>query len=133
MGGARLIPTTQMTLLERFFGGLVPDNMSFRSPTVWESSRFCVDHDLAETRMSSGGKRATIALGIGNLDYAMANGITHFVTVIEERMYELSRNYGTDQSLLSNQTIEGANVICALIPVNERNIELANKMRVFIA
>jgi N-acyl-L-homoserine lactone synthetase len=127
--GIRLIPTTQTTLLDLAFDGLVPDAVSFRSPTIWELSRYCVDHDLATDRMPTGLGLATLQLTLANLDYARRNGITHFIAVTEERVFELTNVFDLGAELLARQEIDGCRVVCTLFSIDERAMQLAEKFR----
>ncbi|MDZ7823209.1 MAG: acyl-homoserine-lactone synthase [Ahrensia sp.] len=132
VGGARLIPTTQTTLLDHAFDGLIPSNISFKSPTIWESSRFCVDHDRSKAKLSAGAKKATLAISIGNYDYAVKNGIEFLIAVVEARLFEFSRNYNLDTQMLGEKIIDGGRVVCALYPITPEAGALADKMRPFV-
>ena len=130
--GIRLIPTTQMTLLKLAFDGLVPPEYDFRSPTIWELSRFCVDRDRPSGRVTAGLDFETLALTIANFDYARRNGITHYLTVTEERMLRLTGQFGVPAELLGRRVIDGCDVVCGLIPVNAETARLADRMRPFV-
>jgi N-acyl-L-homoserine lactone synthetase len=129
--GIRLIPTTQTTLLELAFDGLIPDACNFRSPTIWELSRFCVDHGIGKGRLPSGLDRATLELTIANVDYARRNGITHYLAVTEERVFELSRQFSAAVEVLGRQTIDGCNVVCGLLTVDAHARKAADQVRPF--
>ena len=130
--GIRLIPTTQTTLLKLAFDGLVPPECDFFSPAIWELSRFCVDRDRPSGRLPAGLDFETLALTIANFDYARRNGITHYVTVTEERMLRLTRQFGVPAELLGRRILEGCDVVCGLIPVNAETARLAGRMRSFL-
>ncbi|MEM0898801.1 MAG: acyl-homoserine-lactone synthase [Pseudomonadota bacterium] len=132
LAGARLIPTTQMTLLERWFPELLPEDMSFKSPTIWESSRYCIDGVRSGKKLSSGAKRANLAINIGNLDYALRVGITEFITVVEYRLFAMSNTFGMGGQILSEWEYDGMRVVCVMISITEENKALADKMRVFL-
>ncbi|TCD15223.1 acyl-homoserine-lactone synthase [Oricola cellulosilytica] len=127
--GIRLIPTTQMTLLELAFDGLVPDRLSFRSPTIWEVSRFCIDRTAPGGWVSAGLDRAALELMLANFGYARRNGITHYLAVTEERMLRLAGQFGIPVDVLGRQQIEGCDVVCGLIPVNSQTATMARKMQ----
>lgn len=129
--GIRLIPTTQTTLLDLAFDGLVPDAVNFRSPTIWELSRYCVDHDLARDRLPAGLGLATLQLTLANFDYARRNGITHFIAVTEERVFELTNIFDLGVELLARRTIDGCRVVCTLFSIDERAMQLAERFRPF--
>lgn len=127
--GIRLIPTTQTTLLDLAFDGLVPDAVDFRSPTIWELSRYCVDHDLAKERLPAGLGLATLQLTLANFDYARRNGITHFIAVTEERIFEMTNVFDLGAELLARRTIDGCRVVCTLFSIDERAMRLAERFR----
>ncbi|MFZ2100053.1 MAG: acyl-homoserine-lactone synthase [Oricola sp.] len=127
--GIRLIPTTQTTLLDLAFDGLVPDDFNFRSPTIWELSRYCVDHDMATDRLPAGLGLASLQLTIANVDYARRNGITHYIAVTEERIFELTKLFELGMELLARRVIDGCPVVCGLFSIDERALERAERMR----
>lgn len=127
--GARLIPTTQTTLLDLAFDGLVPGGISFRSPTIWEVSRLCVDDRSDGDRLAGGLAMANLELAIANFDYARRNGITHYLTVTEQRVYDLTQLFGMDVDLLGRQSIDGCDVVCGLIAIDGRSVAAAERMR----
>ncbi len=130
--GIRLIPTTQTTLLELAFDGLVPPQYNFRSPTIWELSRFCVNRDGPVGRLPAGLDFETLALTIANFDYARRNGITHYLTVTEERMIRLTSQFGVLTERLGGRVIDGCDVVCGLIPIDAQTTRLADRMRPFV-
>jgi N-acyl-L-homoserine lactone synthetase len=127
--GARLIPTTQTTLLDLAFDGLVPEGISFRAPTIWEVSRLCIDDRYAGERLSAGLAMANLELALANFDYARRNGITHYLTVTEQRVYELTQVFDLGVELLGRQTIDGCAVVCGLIAIDDRSLAAAERMR----
>ena len=127
--GIRLIPTTQTTLLDLAFDGLVPEDFDFHSPTIWELSRFCVDSAAAAERLPVGLGMATLELSLANLDYALRNGITHYIIVTERRMYELTRVFSLGFELLGSRTIDGCDVVCGLISIDERARAASERLR----
>lgn len=131
--GIRLIPTTQLTLLDMAFGGLVPDAMSFKSPTIWEMSRLCVDPLEGPGNISAGINRATLALIIAAFDYARRNGVTHYLTVTEKRLVELTHLFALGAETLGEETIDGCNVVCGLFPITSESARLADRMRPLVA
>lgn len=126
-GGARLIPTTQTTFLDLAFDGLVPQAMSFRSPTVWEISRLCIAIDSVESRLPSPIREISLA----NLDYARRNGITHFLTVTDQYLFDLTRQLGFGVTLLDRQLVDGSPVVCGLIAIDGRTLAAAKRIRQF--
>ena len=127
--GARLIPTTQTTLLDLAFDGLVPPGIDFRSPTIWEVSRLCVDQRTGGARLSGGLAMANLELALANFDYARRNGITHYLTVTEQRVYELTQLFDIGVELLGRQVIDGCPVVCGLIAIDAQALAAARRMR----
>ncbi|MCI5074225.1 acyl-homoserine-lactone synthase [Oricola sp.] len=127
--GIRLIPTTQTTLLDLAFDGLVPEGLHFSSPTIWELSRFCVDRRNAGGRLPVGLGLATLELSLANFEYARRNGITHYITVTEQRIFELTRVFDLGCELLGHQTIDGCPVVCCLIQIDEHVRRLTERYR----
>ena len=46
-GSCRLLPTTGPTLLADTFSDTLPDAVHLSAPSIWECTRFCVDHGAA--------------------------------------------------------------------------------------
>ena len=84
----RALQTTGPHMLSDVFHDILCGEAPLRSPTLWESTRFCVDTE----RLSRDGggmrsvNRATCELMIASLDYARAAGISDIVTVIDPVM-----------------------------------------------
>ena len=65
--------------------------MPYRSVTVWESSRYCVDTDAATKWCKGGVHQATAELLIALCEIGMQAGLTFIVTVIDFRMERILR------------------------------------------
>ncbi|SPJ24915.1 acyl-homoserine-lactone synthase [Palleronia abyssalis] len=83
----RALQTTGPHMLSDVFSAILGDEPPLRSPTLWESTRFCVDTKrLARGRGPGSISDATAELMIGSLEYAMSSGIDDIVTVIDPVM-----------------------------------------------
>ena len=119
VAGSRLIPTTQPTFLMTYFPELVPPGMDFCSPTIWESSKYCTANDSDSSRIRSGQKKSAVDHIAGGVEYGVANGITHYIAVVEERLYRLTRMFYPKADILGQQEINGEPVVCAIWPLEE--------------
>jgi N-acyl-L-homoserine lactone synthetase len=86
-GGLRLLPTTGFTMLNETFSLLL-------SPLIWESSRFCVDHEVDAAIGNKGISRATAELGLAMNGIGMQIGLTHIVTVYDALMHRVLKRAG---------------------------------------
>lgn len=88
----RALQTTGPHMLSDVFSDILDGEPPLRSPTIWESTRFCVD---TERLGRSGGRnsvsQATCELMIGSLEFAMESGITDIITVIDPVMDRVLR------------------------------------------
>jgi acyl homoserine lactone synthase len=96
LGSLRLLPTTGPNMLADTFLELMPDNKPYRSSTVWESSRYCVDTEVvAQDAQGMAGSRglhyATTELLLALCEVGMVAGLTFIVTVIDLRMERVLR------------------------------------------
>jgi acyl homoserine lactone synthase len=91
VGSLRLSPTTGPNMLADTFHELLPDGMTVKSATIWESSRYCVDTELASTWSEKGVHRATAELLLALCEIGLDAGLTHIVTVIDLRMERILR------------------------------------------
>ncbi|TXG98527.1 MAG: GNAT family N-acetyltransferase [Nevskiaceae bacterium] len=89
-GSVRLLPTTGPNMLRDVFSVLLPNELVVESPTIWESSRFCIDPDLANP--SEGLiNRITTELLCGLVEVGLQAGLSHIVSVYDARMARIFR------------------------------------------
>lgn len=93
-GSFRLLQTTGPTMLRNVFPDCLPRGLDIRSPIVWESTRFCVDTELAQRRGSNGLSEVTGALLASLIEIGTLAGLSHIVTVIDVRMERILRRAG---------------------------------------
>ncbi len=91
VGSLRLLPTTGPNMLADVFPGLLPDSEVIRNPTIWESSRYCVDTQLAEQWGQHGVHHTSAELLLALCEIGMHVGLTFIVTVIDMRMERILR------------------------------------------
>lgn len=92
---ARLLQTTGPHMLADVFAAILDGEAPPRSPTLWESTRFCVDTARLGRGAGEGGvARATCELMVGTLEYARESGVTDIVTVIDPIMDRVLRRSG---------------------------------------
>ena len=91
IGSLRLLPTTGPNMLADVFHELLPAGQKIRNPTIWESSRYCVDTQLAEKWGAHGVHRASAELLLALCEIGMDVGLTFIVTVIDLRMERILR------------------------------------------
>ncbi|MCF6321825.1 MAG: GNAT family N-acetyltransferase [Rhizobiaceae bacterium] len=119
-GGVRLMPTTGPTLLHTVWSDMLPDKDDFRSPNIWEATRFCVDDVKTETRNRSFANRATVTLSYASAEFAHRNGISHIIAVCEQYFFDMTNSYGGKAEILSNKTDEnGLKISCGLWSTKE--------------
>ncbi|WP_375261144.1 acyl-homoserine-lactone synthase [Palleronia sp.] len=105
----RALQTTGPHMLADVFSAILGGEPPLRSPTVWESTRFCVD----TKRLSLGRGPGTISgatseLMIGSLEWAMSAGISDIVTVIDPIMNKvLKRSNNAPYDYLGSTTQMG--------------------------
>lgn len=89
IGGARLLPTTGPTMLADTFPCLLDGAKAPQSPTIVESSRFCVDTASSGAVSATGLRGATHTLFAGIIEWSMANGFEQIVTVTDIRFQRI--------------------------------------------
>lgn len=84
----RLLQTTGPHMLADVFSDILLGEPPLRAPTLWESTRFCVDTErLSQNDRGPGSvARATSELMSATLEYARDSGITDIITVIDPIM-----------------------------------------------
>lgn len=84
---ARVLQTTGPHMLSDVFDTILDGEPPLRSPTIWESTRFCVDTQrLKRTDSATTVSKATCELMVGILEYGRSSGITDIITVIDPVM-----------------------------------------------
>jgi N-acyl-L-homoserine lactone synthetase len=89
VGSVRLLPTTGFNMLNDTFPELLPDNMRFCSPLIWEASRFTVritGDARTDARVVS---RTTAELLMSLNEIGRAAALSHLVVVCDQAMYRL--------------------------------------------
>ena len=81
-------------MLERTFSQLLRSGSLSASPSVVESSRFCVDTSLAEGRGGGQLHLATLTMFAGIIEWSMANGYNEIVTATDLRFERILNRAG---------------------------------------
>ncbi len=123
VGTFRLLQTTGPTMLSDVFSELVPDGLIVRSPIIWESTRFCVDTELAKEKAESGLNLVTGELLSALLEIGVAAGLSHIVTVIDVRMERiLRRSKCPIDRLAPPQRIDGVPSLAILMECTDETV-----------
>jgi acyl homoserine lactone synthase len=91
VGSLRLLPSTGPNMLADTFYDLLPEGKIFRNPTIWESSRYCVDTELASQWCKQGVHQASAELLIALYEVGQMAGLSFVVSVIDLRMERILR------------------------------------------
>jgi acyl homoserine lactone synthase len=114
-GGVRLMPTTGPTLMHSVWADMLPKPDAYRSPGIWEATRFCVDDSSGRSRKRSFVNRATLALSLAVLEFCDANGISRVIGVCEKKFFDMQRVYGTSADIISSKVDQnGTEIGCGL-------------------
>ncbi len=111
-GGVRLMPTTGPTLMHTVWSDMLPHPDDFRSPNIWEATRFCVDETSDSSRKRNFVNRATLALSLAIFDFGHTNGISHVIGVCEKKFFDMSSTYGAGAEIISAKTDQNGTEIC---------------------
>lgn len=93
-GSLRFLPTLGPTMLADHFAGLT-DGVTFRSPYIWECTRFCVAPDAPA--------HVAAALMLGALEVGLAHGLSHAIGVFDARMVRVYNRLGWPPAILGTQ------------------------------
>ena len=92
-GSCRLLPTTGPTLMERCFVDTMPDVAHLSSPSIWECTRFCVEHTAVEVR-DSRVSRVTLSLIQTIVRVSAESGIDSILANFDLRTMRICRKAG---------------------------------------
>jgi N-acyl-L-homoserine lactone synthetase len=90
-GSMRFLPTIGRTMVEEHFLDLT-DGISFRSPDIWECTRFCLS--------PGAGAHVAPALMLGGLELGLGHGLTKAIGVFDARMTRIYRRLGWPPEIL---------------------------------
>jgi N-acyl-L-homoserine lactone synthetase len=93
-GSMRFLPTTGRTMVNEHFLDLT-DGVAFRSPFIWECTRFCLSPDSAP--------RVASALMLAGGEIMRAFGVKHFVGVFDAPMTRVYRHMGSEPEVLGSR------------------------------
>ncbi|MER9674979.1 acyl-homoserine-lactone synthase [Mesorhizobium sp. M0208] len=120
VGCARLLPTTGPTMLANTFPALLGSNPSPRSDKSFESSRFCVDTNSADSVSASGLRDVTFSLLAGILEWGLANGQETVVTVTDVRFERILRRAGWPlERFAPPMQIDDTKALAGHLPITE--------------
>lgn len=119
-GALRLLPTTGPNMLRDVFGALLPDG-EVESPLIWESSRFCIDPDLAAQpgRLNT----TTTELFCGVVEVGLFAGLEAVVSVYDARMIRIFRRANWAPEPIGTPTTFGD------VPTHAGLFEISNAAR----
>ena len=93
-GALRLLPTNGPNMLDDTFPILLGDTPPIRNPSIWESSRFCIDPEISQDRASNQVTIAAAELMCAVGEMGLASGIRQIVTVTDVFLERMFRRMG---------------------------------------
>lgn len=93
-GALRLLPTVGPNMLADTFPQLLDGAPPIACPSVWESSRFCIDPVLAQDRSSNQVTVAAAELMCGVGELGLESGIERIITVTDVFLERMFRRMG---------------------------------------
>lgn len=93
-GCVRLLPSTGPTMLRDVFPGLLDGSDAPSQSGIWESSRFAMDAAATPHNVKNGLAKGTYELFAGMIEFGLAKGLRHVVTVTDVRMERILRRAG---------------------------------------
>lgn len=127
IGCARLLPGSGPTMLGRTFPVLLDGKPVPQGHHLIESSRFCIDTDVAGANTARGLHQATMMLFGGILDWAIAHGHSQVMTVTDLRFERILKRAGLPFARLGTpHPIGNTTAIAGIVPATE---ETASSVR----
>lgn len=124
-GSLRLLPTTGPNMLRDVFHCLLPAGEFIESPTIWESSRFCVSlKDQHGNRSLSNLNTVTAELIAAMGEVGIIAGLSNIVTVYDHFLRRIISRAGCDETLVGGpQDIGGVKTYAGMFQVDELDLE----------
>jgi len=124
VGCVRLLPTTGPNMLADTFPELLDGAAAPRSPSIAESSRFCVDTELTDALTDGGLRRATFMLFAAMLEWGQARHLESIATVTDLRMERILRRAGWPlERLGASHHIGSTFALAGLLPITAAAID----------
>ncbi len=125
-GSLRLLPTTGPNMLRDVFHCLLPTGEHIESPTIWESSRFCVSlKDQHGKRSLSNLNTVTAELIAAMGEVGVLAGLSNIVTVYDHFLRRIISRAGCDETLVGGpQDIGGVKTYAGMFLVDELDLEI---------
>jgi len=127
VGGLRLIPTTGNTLLHDVWVDMLPERDDFRSPNIWEATRFCTNTNYSNNRNNYFINRIFYALILATLKFSSENGITSIIAVCEKKFVMMFSAFNAALEIISEKTDENGCELCCTLWSTEPEIQ--NKLK----
>ncbi len=122
-GCVRLLPTLGPNMLRDSFSILLDGEPAPEKPEIWESSRFSLDANPTK-RSPVGLSPATHELFAGMIEFGLAWGLTHIVTVTDARVERILRRAGWPlERLGSSHEIGNILTIAGFLETSERALK----------
>ena len=124
-GSLRLLPTTGPNMLRDVFHCLLPAGEHIVSPTIWESSRFCVSlKDQHGNRSLSNLNTVTAELIAAMGEVGVFAGLSNIVTVYDHFLRRIISRAGCEETLVGGpQNIGGVKTYAGMFRVDELDLE----------
>ncbi len=130
VAGMRLMQMSAPTLLSTRFSYLLPDGDDFRSPNIWEVSRYCIDMKRINEKTPSGANALSIRLSYASLVATRERGGTHHIAVVDRRIMGLIRLFGAQVEILAEARSEsGMPIVCGIWPIDDTFLERMSWIR----
>lgn len=127
-GSLRLLPTTGPNMLADVFPELLADNYRIESATIWESSRFSVDHEAAIERSENLLNRTTGELLSGIVEVGLIAGLTEVVSVYDAMFARILKRANCTAELIGKpKRIGDVMGYAALFEISERMLNNLRK------
>ena len=128
LGSGRLMPTTGPTMIADHFSDMT-DGVEFRSPLIWESTRFCVSPRAGRAAM-----RVSSALLWAGAEIALRAGVEFYVGVFAEPMLRVYKSCGWSPEVLGTRETDQGRICAGLWEVSAATRDvLATRARTEVA
>ena len=127
LGGMRMVPTTGRTLIHAVWPDMLPEPNDFRSPVIWEITRFCVLNDTSSEKIGGFVNKAGLALMFAVFEFAAELGVSLFIAICHDRLVRMFDTFGFSPEIISTKVDDdGQKIHCVLWSTGE---ELRAKLR----
>ncbi len=127
-GCVRMLPTAGPNMLRDVFPCLLDGSDAPSQSDIWESSRFAMDPAATSHNVKNGLAEGTYELFAGMIEFGLAKGLSHIVTVTDVRMERILRRAGWPLDRLGEPQMIGiTRAVAGFLAISDETLDVVRQ------